>query len=239
MDAHRNEGGTVATKQIRETRTERKRRENRASLLEAAFRVMTQVGVADAKIKDITDEADLGFGTFYNYFADKDDLTSQVLDCMIDDLGRRNVDATKDLRLGDPALVIPISTRLVMREAFRTPIFNWWVQRPGVLYDRMRVGFGPFAKRDIREAIDRGIISLDYDKVDPVWDLSTWIMIGGIREIILRQSPSSRETFIVESMLKIMGMDASEASRVSNSALPTYPEPAINWEFRIEESTGH
>ena len=48
----------------------------RARLLEAPYDVMAEIGVDAAKIKDITDRADVGLGTFYNYFETKTNQSS-------------------------------------------------------------------------------------------------------------------------------------------------------------------
>ena len=55
-----------------------------------AYELMGQAGVDGTSIAEITDHADLGFGTFYNYFKSKDYIAINVLDAVIDDLGRRN-----------------------------------------------------------------------------------------------------------------------------------------------------
>ncbi len=59
--------------------------------------------------------ADVGFGTFYNYFDSKDDIAARVLDCVIDDLGKRNDEATSNIKDGNPAAVQAISIRLTGR----------------------------------------------------------------------------------------------------------------------------
>ena len=112
-----------------EGRVERRRRATCARLLEAAYDVMTEFGVDDAKIKDITDRADLGFGTFYNYFQTKDEIAGQVLDCIIDDLARRNRLATSSIK-SDDHVKVAVSMRIVMREATSAPMWRWWALRP-------------------------------------------------------------------------------------------------------------
>ena len=49
---------------------------------------MSTAGVDATTIQQITDAADIGFGTFYNYYDGKDDLAQDVLDCMIHNIGR-------------------------------------------------------------------------------------------------------------------------------------------------------
>lgn len=218
-----------------EGRVVKKRRATRARLLEAAFDIMSEVGVDAAKIKDITDSADVGFGTFYNYFESKDELANQMLDCVIEDYGRRNVDATRGLRRKDPALIMPVSMRLVMREAARTPMWQWWALRPDLLVDRMRDGFGPFGRRDMLEAIERGSFRIAEQDVEQAWALACWMMVGGIHDIIVGDRPLDSDIFVVESIMRMMGVDLENAMRISATDLPKYAAPQIDWTFELNE----
>lgn len=62
------------------SRLERKRARNRAALIRAARRLFVKNGFDATAIADIAEAADLGFGTFYRYFADKEAVLEAVLD---------------------------------------------------------------------------------------------------------------------------------------------------------------
>jgi AcrR family transcriptional regulator len=89
------------------SRSERKRARTRAELLAAARKVFAQRGYHDTSIADITERADVGVGTFYLHFRDKDDMFNTLLDEGFYDL-RAGIAA--DLRAGDGRSL----TRLVM-----------------------------------------------------------------------------------------------------------------------------
>lgn len=61
-------------------RRERRRLRNREALVAAARQVMADVGYERATITAITDAADLGFGTFYQYFQSKEDILEAVIE---------------------------------------------------------------------------------------------------------------------------------------------------------------
>ena len=61
------------------SRTERKRMRNRDALVAAARRLFARDGYEATTIADITEAADLGFGTFYGYFPDKEAVLEAVL----------------------------------------------------------------------------------------------------------------------------------------------------------------
>ena len=57
----------------------------RGKLLQAAETVFASVGYHDASIVKITEEADVGLGTFYLYFSGKQEIFDEV----VEDLNRR------------------------------------------------------------------------------------------------------------------------------------------------------
>src|SRR3954465_6039512 len=63
-------------------RREERKAQNRQKLLEAARKVFAEKGYGEATARDIVRETDLASGTFYNYFADKQDALMALLDEM-------------------------------------------------------------------------------------------------------------------------------------------------------------
>lgn len=217
------------------TRTHRKRLRTRALLLAAAYEEMRRVGVGDAKIKDITDRANIGFGTFYNYFESKDDLARSVLDCVIHDLGNRNDIATRDIKGRDPLLTIALSLRLVIREAIVQPMWRWWALRPDLLATRMQLGFAAYGTRDMAAAIKAGQLQIAEHDVADCWRLSVWLMVGVIHDVIIGDANRDAEETATRSILRVMGASMSNAAEAAQSPLPPYPEPNIDFTFDIDK----
>ena len=63
-------------------RRERKKRLSRKAILDAAARVFSEKGFRETSVADIMNTADLGIGTFYNYFQSKD----EILMCLLGEL---------------------------------------------------------------------------------------------------------------------------------------------------------
>ena len=74
----------------RPSRTEVRQRNTRLRLREVAHDLISRQGVDGTTIQQITDAADIGFGTFYNYYATKEALAQDALDCLIHNTGQRN-----------------------------------------------------------------------------------------------------------------------------------------------------
>ena len=60
-------------------RRERRKARTRRALLDVALAHFARRGIYGTRIEDITDQADLGKGAFYNYFDSKDDLVAALL----------------------------------------------------------------------------------------------------------------------------------------------------------------
>ncbi len=95
-------------------RASKKRERTRAELLAAARKVFAARGYHDASILDITNEADVGVGTFYLHFRDKDEAFNTLLEEVLNSL-REQVIAEMRHR-GESSL--PVIVRAIFRHAY-------------------------------------------------------------------------------------------------------------------------
>src|SRR5689334_2017811 len=90
-------------------RRERRKVQTRARLLAAAQALIAEGGVDAVSIGDVTERADVGFGTFYTYFESKDALIEAVVaDAMSH---AATIIGTRALESDDPAEMASISYR--------------------------------------------------------------------------------------------------------------------------------
>lgn len=218
-----------------ETRTPWRRIETRARLLRAANEVMSSKGVDAATIQEITDAAEVGFGTFYNYFKSKDEVAAALLDCVINDLARRNDLATRSFKVSDPGRVMPVSVRLTLREAARDPVWRWWAMRPDLLSDRMRRAFEPFGTRDLRIAIKAGCYALDDNAVETTWGIMVWMMVGGLCDVVHGLYPAEHEKYVVEMITRVAGASSKAAREWVADPLPPYPPADVDFRFELNQ----
>ena len=220
---------------VKPTRTEARQRQTRLRLREAAYELMSAQGVDATTIQQITDAADIGFGTFYNYSPSKEALAQDVLDCMIHNVGRRNDLITQQLGETDPVRIVSNSVRFVIREMVTNPVYRWWVTRLDLLVDRMRIGFGPFGLRDI----DRAVASGQYDIVagnrQLAWSHLNWLMAAGGHDILEGLHEPRDERSVVEAILRVMGVDHDAAHQATMNDLPASPTLPIDFSFEIDD----
>jgi AcrR family transcriptional regulator len=221
----------------RPKRAAARRQRTRSNLLRAAYHLMSQKGVDATAIQEITDRADVGFGTFYNYFTSKDELATQVLDCVIHNIGLRNDLVTARMKLTDPVAIVATSVRCVAREMMTNAVWYWWVQRPDLLVARMRAGFKPFGMRDMQRAMASGVYDIADGDLETSWSYLIWLLAGGIKDIVDGHRPKDRESTIADSVLRVMGVPLEISARASKAKLPPYPDLDIDFDFVLSDAT--
>src|SRR5574342_1425818 len=85
-------------------RFDRRRERTRRQLLAAATRILAAKGLHDTKISDIAAAADVGVGTFYLHFPDKEALFDAVVDDTITRL-KATIDAARQAETSPIAAV--------------------------------------------------------------------------------------------------------------------------------------
>lgn len=217
-------------------RVEKRRFRTRAKLMQAAYQLMSTKGIDETTIQEMTAAADVGFGTFYNYFASKDEIAVKVLDCVVHTLGRRNDLANRTAGVTDPVLVVANSVRQVAREMMTDSMWRWWLKRPDLMVERMRAGFRPFGIRDMRAAITAGGYRIAGGDLDTAWSFLIWLLAGSIKDIVDGHRPAETESLMAEAVLRVMGVDPEVARTVSTRPLPTFPPLDIDFAFVLDEA---
>lgn len=136
------------------TRSSRRREKSRASLILAAREMMSVKGVDATTIADITEAADLGFGTFYNHFKSKDEIVDAAMEDMVERLG----DEIDELiaPIDDPFFAQIVAWHQVVSLAVSEPIWGWFVLRSSKTLNMLNEGLMVRFRRDVEKAIEAG-----------------------------------------------------------------------------------
>ncbi len=217
----------------REPRGARRRRETREKLLEAAFRLMAEQGSDGVTINEITEEADVGIGSFYNHFESKEAIYGAVLDQVFEEFG----DALDALTatVTDPAEKISVCVRHTVLRARRDPLWGRFLVREGMSAQVMDRGLGARLLRDIQAGLAKG----RFKTPDP---LMSFVALGsGVLGAISAQlevdaRPETFKRFQLDAghlperaaavLLHGLGLTFEQAQKISRGALPVVGEPS-------------
>ncbi|WP_160145912.1 TetR/AcrR family transcriptional regulator [Dictyobacter aurantiacus] len=98
----------------RQHRGAKRRARTRAELLAAARRVFAKKGFHDTSILDITEAADVGVGTFYLHFRDKDEIFNTLIDEVLQILEEQVISEVRS----SEAATLPVIVRSIFRHAY-------------------------------------------------------------------------------------------------------------------------
>ncbi|MFJ2690177.1 TetR/AcrR family transcriptional regulator [Pseudomonas sp. NPDC087336] len=189
----------------------------RNKLLRAARAVMGSKGIEATTINDITDEAELSFGSFYNYFPSKEEIARAVF---IEDAERlvESFEAAKTPTTGI-AEIVGTNFRLCVYRGLSDPIWGWFLVYSIYSINDMLSIMGKPLARDIMIGND----SRDFDVVDV--DSTVDCIIGGmlflLRQVLQGARPVSAIESAVQYILRGLGVSHEEAERIVQLNLDT------------------
>ncbi|MET7986637.1 MULTISPECIES: TetR/AcrR family transcriptional regulator [unclassified Streptomyces] len=204
-------------------RLDRRKARTRAALVAAAQRFLAEQGRADVSIQELTEAADVGFGSFYNHFTSKDELFDAAVALTLEQHGTLLDSVVGDLK--DPAEIFAASVRLTGRLQRNHPQIARILVRTGMPYLSSDGGLAPRAMRDLQAASDSGRLDID----DPHTAVA---MVGGalLGVLHLLETRPDLDTERVTDQLAfrllcMFGMTRAEAQEIATRPLPS-PPPA-------------
>lgn len=218
----------------REPRGARRKRETRARLLDAALRLMADKGMEGVAINEITEAADVGFGSFYNHFESKEAIYAALVDQVFEEFA----DALDRLvaPVSDPAEVIAVSVRHTMLRAQREPLWARFLVRESLSIRGLERGLSQRLLRDVQKGLATG----RFKSADP---MMTFLTVGGTvlaaiaADLQLRADTVPTVVAVAidaallpertaAALLRSLGVAPAEADRISRAALPQVSPPA-------------
>jgi AcrR family transcriptional regulator len=194
----------------------RRRQRTRGRLLSAAQAVMARKGSDATTIQEITEEADVGFGSFYTHFESKEAIVEAIMAETLETFGNA-LDRISEA-VTDPAEVLAASLRYGVQRAINEPDLGWFLVHTGLSAHRMRVGLGARMARDIRLGVESGRLHAD--------DLeATLFAVGGLVLSIMAarlagelESEAPERAAILA--LNLLGISSPEAREIAHRPLP-------------------
>lgn len=197
---------------------EKARLRTKTKLLRAARTVMGRKGIEATAINDITEEAELSFGSFYNYFSSKEEIARAVF---IDDalMMIEALDSTTPADAGI-AEIVGINIRRTIHRGLTDPVWGWFLVHSVYSINDMIETMGNPLARDIRIGNDAEVFNVA-DIVSTV-DCIIGGMLYLLRKILEGARPVSAVESMVQYILAGLGVSHAEVERIIRIDLSIY-----------------
>ncbi len=207
----------------RVTRLDRRKARTRQALIDAAVRLIAEGRGDRASIQEITEAADIGFGSFYNHFDSKDQLFATASEEALERWGQMIDRASAGLT--DPAELFAVGLRISGRLGWTHPDIAGFLIGAGLDALDIPRGLAPRALRDIQPGQATGRFTV------PDAEIALSAVAGGLLGLLrMRQRQPDRvnQTTVdqlAEALLRLLGVPAPEAARLAALPLP----PTDTW----------
>jgi AcrR family transcriptional regulator len=210
--------GASADGSVPANRLDRRKARTRQALVDAAIRLIAEGRGERASIQEITEAADIGFGSFYNHFVSKEELFKTASEEVLERWGQM-LDASC-AGVQDPAEVFALSLRISGRLAWTHPDIAGFITGAGLELLEAPRGLAPRALRDIRAGQAAGRFTV------PDAEIPVSAVAGGLLGLLrLHQRQPQRVTEsavdeLAEACLRLLGVPATGARRLARLPLP-------------------
>lgn len=199
-----------------ENRRTKRREQTHARLLQAARVLMSERGFTEVGIAEITAAADVGTGTFYNYFASREELLTAVAEDSVEDIG----DALdKDVSiLDDPAEAFASSLRHLVRYSLNDRVWGGFLVQMGAAHPALLRILGPRARRDLLRGVEAGRFCIE--DLDLATTCTFGSLVAAIQLALESEPREDCDQLYARAMLRMVGVPADEATEVASRPLP-------------------
>jgi AcrR family transcriptional regulator len=205
--------------------------------MRAAMQLMAERGVDGVAINEITEAADVGFGSFYNHFPSKEAIYHELIGELVERFGEA-LDHLGE-QVTDPAEKISASVRYTLLRAREDPVWGRFLVRTSLVGDSMNSGLGRYLFRDLKSGLSSGRFKADDVPM-------TYVALGGTvlgaltSEVEFGPSAGRRRAgagpFGADAkdvaertaamLLRLLGLSGREADSIAYRPLPEIKLPA-------------
>jgi AcrR family transcriptional regulator len=202
----------------RVSRLDRRKARTRQALIEAAVRLIAEGRGDRASIQEITEAADIGFGSFYNHFDSKEQLFATASQEVLERWGQMIDRASAGIT--DPAELFAVGTRITGRLGWTHPDIAGFLTGTGLDVLDVPTGLAPRALSDIQAGQAAGCFTIPDAEI--ALSAAAGGMLGLLRMCQRHPERITEATVdqLTEAELRLLGVPAEEAARLVALPLP-------------------
>ncbi len=215
------ESGGERTGPAGKPRGERRRGDTRRRLMRAAYEIIARRGFDGLVIQDITQAADVGYGSFYNYFLSKEAIVAAVAEAARDHMA--DLFSRMSSQSADRAEAFGLDLRMWLHLSRTDGQWGWFALRTVLTEDDLRASIGALLK----QAIDAGMADGSFKPADPEMARETiagLLLLGTLKLVSARVADDYTDK-LVATCLRTLGLSEEKINAVMALPLPQAEPP--------------
>ena len=192
-------------------RQARRKETTRRKLLSAAMEIFGDKGINDTTVNDITERADVAYGTFYNYFTSIEELAPQVIRQKV----REHLDEVHAKLAGqkDIVVMVAISVRELAKKVLSDRTMHWLSERPVIMVDELMRSLHDDADAQHSTGLEAGKFSLPCSR-EQMHLFSSWGFTGMLQDGLQnRPVPDDLADAMARIYLRVLGVKDSDVAK--------------------------
>jgi AcrR family transcriptional regulator len=197
-------------------RIARKRERTRARLIAAATELIAEHGVEALRVREVTDLADVGFGSFYNHFENKEELIETVVTNAIEVTTERIMLGAEEF--DDPAETAAVAHRAFIQIAYDDPQLARLLVNLDHADALLETASWPFLAPVLERGVETGrFAGVD---VDVAVSFIVGATIGVMRGIVEERLGPQADVDSARTLLRACGLSDPDATAVAQRSGP-------------------
>ncbi len=194
-------------------------------MIAAADRVFRRKGVNATTVSDITEEADVAYGSFYNHFQSIDDIVSTLAADAI----QRAADRTGALldKVKEVEMLPCIGACVAIRTLVRDPSIRWLLGRPYIFIAEFAKIGRPFMVAAEEQGVRDGRLK-PAGNHDTWLRIYPWILISELNDLLENGNLAEHEDRFARISLRFLGIDDAKAGKLIQRARVLVAESGLS-----------
>jgi AcrR family transcriptional regulator len=203
------------------SRSERRREDTRRRLMKATYEIIAKRGLEGLVIQDITEVADVGYGSFYNHFSSKEAVVEAVIDAAL----ARNAALYEGLsaKATDGVEKFAFEMRCCLEQSKNDTVWGWFVIRTMLSGAQSRLVIADRLKRSIEGGIRAGVFVAD--DAEMARHIIGGLLLLGTLKIVSGETGDDYPERLVETALKTLGVPREKIQSALAKPLPIIEMP--------------
>jgi AcrR family transcriptional regulator len=197
-------------------RSERRREDTRRRLMKATYEIIARRGHEGLVIQDITEAADVGYGSFYNHFSSKEAIVDAVIEAALAHgaavYGRVAAMGT------DRIETFAMELRSCLELSQTDPVWGWFIIRSMLSGQHIRIAMAERLKRAIEGGIAAGMFAVE-DAEMTRHTIGGLLLVGTLK-IVNGEAGADYPRRVAQTALRLLGVAETKVADALARPMP-------------------